>query len=458
MSLQRRLVLTILCVAPLLWLMSAGVATWQTHRSVDELYDSQLTLFARQLLAVDIEHDGDDGASLPRTRKLIRGGNRGHGDEDELGLAVWDASGKLLISDGGRHHFEFSPDKRGFYSEQDRHHDWRVFYLPSPDGEKFVAVGQRDHLRHGAVRHVVLAQLFSWLLPLPLLVGLLVFGVRRALAPVRQLGSELAARRIDDHQAVSTRVPDELTPLIDALNQLFARIAETLNKERRFTSDAAHELRSPLTALRVQAEVARLASDPAVANRALDQLMVGIDRAGRLIEQLLALSRLDRQGEGLSLEKIDWSRVVAGLTSGVLCSADPEGNRLHCEWCCDPAQVLPLAGDETLISLMLRNLLDNALKYSPAEGRVTLRLEPHQIAVLDEGEGVAGDALERIRERFYRPPGQTVPGSGLGLSIVEEVARLHGLSLQLGNRPEGGFIASLQPATKGHIPEASAKD
>ncbi|GGY08000.1 ATP-binding protein [Paludibacterium paludis] len=456
MSLQRRLILTIVLLAPLMWLLSAGVAVYQTKRSVDELYDSQLTLFARQLLTTDVGHDDDEHPRLPRTHKLIRGGDHGRSDEDELGLVVWDPEGNVLITDGGgRHHFPYIAGRRGFYLEGEGHQAWRVFYLPSPDGRRLVAVGQRDVLRHAAVKHVVMSQLISWMLFLPFLLIVLLFGVRRALAPVRQLGEALSERRVDDNTPVTVNVPAELAALIDALNGLFARIARTVEKERRFTSDAAHELRSPLAALRVQAEVARLATDPAVADRALDQLMRGIDRAGRLVEQLLALSRLERGEAKQVKEPIDWVRVVGAAVEACREAGRAGEGRVQCRWHVPGREALPMKGDETLLGLMLRNLIDNALRYSGESSPVIIEIDANRIAVTDEGPGVDPAHLARIRERFYRPPGQSATGSGLGLSIVEEVAGLHGLSLMLNNREPHGFEAVLaRPAAIGRMPES----
>ncbi|RXZ44769.1 ATP-binding protein [Crenobacter cavernae] len=301
-----------------------------------------------------------------------------------------------LIGDG----LQVGLGRLGFVDETVKGRRWRLFFLASPGGSLVVAVGQPYDFRDDALLEVLANQLLPWLLTLPILLLLIVVAVNRWLAPLSKLAEQLSHRQPHDSRPLATEVPSEARPLVDELNRLFSRVAETLGRERRFTTDAAHELRTPLSALRVQAEVATLAHDEATRTRALSKLMSGIDRATRLTEQLLALSRLD------------------------------------------PLHGLARA-DALLIALLLRNLLDNALRYGREGGVVELILSPEAIVVRDDGPGVPPEYLERVRERFFRPPGQEATGSGLGLSIVERIAELHSLALTLANRPEGGFMATL---------------
>ena len=228
---------------------------------------------------------------------------------------------------------------------------------------------------------------------------------------------------------------------MDALNALFTRINALLVRERRFTSDAAHELRSPLAALRVQTEVVQLAGDDeSMREHALDNLTVGIDRATRLVDQLLTLSRLDSLSDLADLEPVDWSLLVPMILVEQDRHAYAAGVILRYEQQGIPA---PLQGQALLLSLLVRNLVDNAIRYTPAGGTVTVRLAERLLTVEDNGPGVTTEHLARLGERFYRPPGQEQTGSGLGLSIVQRIAGLHGLKISFANRAEGGFIAKV---------------
>jgi len=443
-SLRLRLSLILLVVAPLVWALATVGAYFQTRHEINLLFDTQQTLFARQLLSSNLATRAGEVQELPKTRRLAGGGEHGGFDDDALSFAVFDAQGRLRFSGGDGKHFPADPAQRGFVVSAAKHQEpWRLFYLPAPDGQSTVVVGQKEGYRRELVWEVVGVQLAPWLAALPLLLLVLVWAIGRELAPLRATAHELAVRRADDASPLQVaRLASEVEPMVSALNQLFARTADTLARERRFTADAAHELRSPLAALKVQAEVAQLAErDPAARQRALGNLTVGIDRATRLVEQLLALSRLDPLSGLADTQPVDWRRVADAACADVATLAEQRGVRV--ERAGEAASALPLSGDETLLTLMLRNLLDNALRYGPPGGKVVLTLAPDAISVDDDGPGIAPNDLPRVRERFFRPPGQSEPGSGLGLSIVERIASLHGLTLSLANRPGGGFVASL---------------
>jgi two-component system, OmpR family, sensor histidine kinase QseC len=440
-SLQRRIVQALIFVAPLLWIASAAVALYQTRDEVHELYDGQLVMLAHQLAERRHFRHGeflpppDDDRELPNDDR--------ESTSHTLAQAIWLRDGTLVWEDGEGAALTPLPPRPGFYVRMTPHGKWRVYFLSTPDGRAMVAVGQNLRMRHEAAWHVVLSQLWAWLLPLPLLILALGFAVRRGLAPLNRLAASLTRRRADDLGPIDAPVPAEAQPLIDALNTLFARVGRTMERERRFTADAAHELRTPLAALRVQAEVAQMAQDPQVQRRALDNLGVGIERASRLVDQMLALSRLDPMQGLQHAAPVSWSAIAASVLQDVDLLVQRRGMQLECIWQDAPAEVLPVVGDAALLSLMLRNLLENALRYTPPGGRVRLLGSARSIRVEDDGPGVDPDCLEKLRQRFYRPPGQSEPGSGLGLSIVERIAELHGLRLDLGNLPQGGFCACI---------------
>jgi two-component system sensor histidine kinase QseC len=431
-SLRGRLMRMIMLVVPLVWLVATGLSGYAAWHEVNEQYDGQQRLFAQQLLY----------SSRAFVRPVPPYEHGEEGEVDHMALAVWNADGQLLMSDGEG--LALSPHSgfSGFLTldtEEGKH--WRVFYLS--DAHYSVAVAQELKERWEVVRGLLAAQWLPWLLMVPVLLLLLWRSVALGLEPLERVREELQHRAPDDPTPLSRAVPSELTPLIDGMNGLIARGAEMLSRERRFTADAAHELRTPLAALRVQAEVAQLSTTRQGSQHALAQLTLGIDRATRLIEQLLALSRLDPLQTPAHLAPLRWQVIATRAQEEAGHVAEERDIRVELQQSCPDAEVLPLSGDETLVGLLLRNLLDNAIRYSPDGATVTLELAADHVAVRDNGPGIPTEWLERVRERFFRPPGQSQPGSGLGLSIVERVAELHGLALQLENHPEGGLIARL---------------
>ncbi len=318
---------------------------------------------------------------------------------------------------------------------------WRLVWLSTPDKRYLVVVGQEWEYRDDMTRDIVQTSLIPWLIALPLMILLLLWLITCELKPLKKITQQLRQRSPDDDSPlIEKRVPQEVRPLMEELNALFARIGEMLVRERRFTSDAAHELRSPLAALKVQTEVAQLAHDDAgLRHHALSQLDEGIDRAARLVDQLLTLSRLE-SGEQLDQQPVDLALLLQQSVVEQYQKARAAGVEIMLS---APDVPVIRPGNALLLSLLIRNLLDNAIRYSQTGSRVELKLTHNGMMVMDDGQGVSEEALPRIGERFWRPPGQEKNGSGLGLSIVSQVARLHGMRVQFANREEGGFAVRI---------------
>ena len=239
----------------------------------------------------------------------------------------------------------------------------------------------------------------------------------------------------------------ELRPLLGAMNGLFARIDAALERERRFTADAAHELRTPLAALRAQWDVLRGARDEEERRRAETRLSAGLDRLDRLVTQMLALSRLESIERLEKTTAIAWAPLVEQAMGDVLALAERRRIELECEWPAARGPALPIEGDADLVGAMLRNLLDNAVRYAPEGSLVTLRFGRDGLSVENAGPAIPGEALARLGERFRRPEGQAERGSGLGVSIARRVAELHGLALSYRARRDGtGLVADLRRA------------
>ncbi|MEW5560947.1 quorum sensing histidine kinase QseC [Enterobacter asburiae] len=439
MSLRLRLTLLFILLTLVAWSCASFIAWQQTTHKLDKLFDTQQMLFAKRLSAMDFNELHVATPAL-RTKKKIK---HGHLDDDALAFAIFTTDGRMVLNDGdnGRdipYHYR----REGFDDGRIKNDDdeWRFLWLTTADEKYRIVVGQEWDYRQEMALDIVTSQLTPWLVALPLMVLLLILLLSRELAPLKKLARTLQRRTPDSDEQLSTEgVPGEVRPLVQALNQLFSRSHNMMVRERRFTSDAAHELRSPLTALKVQTEVAQLSmDDPASLEKALSQLHFGIDRASRLVEQLLTLSRLDSLAELDDVETLSLADLLQSSVMDIYHTAQQARIevRLHIT-----APEVRRKGQALLLSLLVRNLLDNAVRYSPRGSTIDVTLDARGFTVRDNGSGISPEALARIGERFYRPPGQDEPGSGLGLSIVQRIAALHHMSVVFSNAPEGGFIA-----------------
>jgi len=280
---------------------------------------------------------------------------------------------------------------------------------------------------------------------LPVLLLAMAWSVRRALRPVHVLTGELQGRGADDLRPVPvTQAPQELQPMLQAMNGLFTRIESTLERERRFTADAAHELRTPLAVLRAQWDVLRRATGEDERHRAEAQLNAGMDRMDRLVTQMLALSRLESTDRLPQARALQWTPLVEQALSDVLPLAERRRIELDCDWPAAGTPPMPLQGDADLMTVLLRNLLDNAVRYAPEGSTVRLRFGADRLAIENDGAALPPEVLAQLGQRFRRVDGQAESGSGLGVSIVQRIAALHGLTLRYGTQADGqGVVAEL---------------
>ena len=286
------------------------------------------------------------------------------------------------------------------------------------------------------------ALVWPLLAALPALAIAIWLGVGSGLRPLADLRRELARRGPGDLARLdAARAPLEIEPLVAELNRLFGRIDEALQRERRLTADAAHELRTPLAVLSTQAQVARRASSDAERNEALDALVAGSERAARLIEQMLTLARLESgQSEG-AVQRAD----LRALARAALADAAPFALGKNLDIALEDGATVEVTGHPGLLEILLRNLFDNAVRYTPAGGQVRIAVSSAggaaRVEVRDNGPGVPPQELARLGERFHRlaAPGET--GSGLGLSIVLRVAELHRGRVRFAPGPGGTGLA-----------------
>jgi len=319
---------------------------------------------------------------------------------------------------------------------------WRVYGAESPT--KVVQVAQPMSVRRQEAAQLALRTLAPFALLVPVL-GLIVWlAVGRALQPLQRLARAVKTRRVNAVEPLSAeRLPDEVRPLVDSLNDLLARLSAALDRERAFMADAAHELRTPLTALHLQlGELARASTESERAE-AMGRLSEGMQRAIRLVEQMLALARQEPRADPthtrFALDELG-REIVAELV--------PLADARRIDLGMSEAQAVFVRGEREAVATLIRNLVDNAVRYTPAGGRVDVSVErsaalPAQalVRVVDNGPGIARAERERVFDRFYRRPGTRQPGSGLGLAIVKAIAVAHGATVELGDGADGRGLA-----------------
>jgi len=316
---------------------------------------------------------------------------------------------------------------------------WRVFGVQAMT--RVIQVAQPMSVREQRAAELALQTLKPFALLLPVLALVIWIAVGHALEPLRRLTSQVKARRVNAlDDLTATQLPDEVQPLVLALNDLLGRLRAALERERAFMADAAHELRTPLTALHLQMGMLARASSEAERESAMGTLSAGVQRAIRLIEQMLALARQQPRAESPRVPvRLD------ELAREIVAELVPLADAGHIDLGVAAAQPATVAADNEALRTLLRNLVDNAVRYTPPGGRVDVTVENTasgpRLTVTDDGPGIPPDERTRVFDRFYRRAGTSPTGSGLGLAIVKAIADAHGASVTLGNGAEGKGLA-----------------
>ncbi|WP_110688018.1 ATP-binding protein [Salinicola aestuarinus] len=423
--------------------ITAIAALWSYHDTrdqIDELFDAELAQTARTVVALYFEYRGEAdralskrGPSLQLAPTIIPDSltdaptRVGHPYEKKLAFQIWDAQGRALLGMQLPGVLDSLTAEQGYTHLSDGEHDWRVFTLFDKDRKVWVSAAQRDDVRDELTWQIAIRDL------IPPVVGVLLIAVLIPFIIARGFSSQLRiSRQITERQPTflepidASRAPEEIRGMVTALNGLFARLAQTLDKERRFTADAAHELRTPLAGIKVHAQNLMEETATDSSHRAVRAIINGVDRMTRVVEQLLTLSRLE-SGQTVTRQNVDLNRLGQELAREMQPLVLQRA--LHFEQALPPG--LRIHSYENALYVLLRNLLDNAVRYTPAGGEVRLAMARQgqrlHIEVADSGPGIADDDQARVFDRFVRLAGQGTSGSGLGLAIVKAlVERLDG--------------------------------
>lgn len=429
MSLHRRLLVYLLIAGPTAWLIALLISIHKTEHEVNELFDTQMIHLAREVQSSVMTLGAAPMTQISQAPAGKDVTNLGESEVDDIAITVWNNQGQLILGDIASPLMPFEASTSGFVDSEIQGEVWRIYYMQSANAEVVIAAGQKAHERDELVWNLVASQIVPWLLILPFLLFGMSVAIRLALKPMSDLVGDLGSRRADDFSHLSIQnQPQELKPLLKAMNQLFQRIQGLLQRERQFLADAAHELRTPLAVLRAQWDVFKKTSDSKQKQLTLQQLDLGFERMERLVAQMLQMSQLDSTESLPDAQPIDWKLVIEHAVMDVLSLADTHKVDIEAIWPDDKTPVLPVRGNIVLMTALIRNLLDNAVRYSPPESTVYIQLTPTSISVSNTVKEHAKARIMRWGERFYRPAGSHQSGSGLGSSIVKRIAQLHGLS------------------------------
>jgi two-component system sensor histidine kinase QseC len=436
-SIQGRVLALVVAAAVALWVAVAWMTWQETRHELDELLDAHLAQSAALLVAQQLpEPDDDDTVDAPVLHRYA----------PRVAFQVFHEA-RLVLRSANAPLQPLAPLAQvhagGFRTVRSDGASWRVFATRAGQADTLVLVAEEMRARSSILAAILENTLGPLVLGLPALVLALWWSIRRALRPMDAVGRMLAGRRPDDFTPVdAASAPAEMRPMLEALNQLFGRIAALLASERRFIADAAHEMRTPLAAIRAQAQVAVMEDDPLRRRHALQATLAGCDRASRLAEQLLALSRVEAIA-GLETQPLDLAAVARDVLTELAGAALAKDQQLSL----DAPAPCPVLGNAALVAVLVRNLVDNAIRYAPAGAAVEASVRCDgasvELAVDNGGPPVAEADLARLGQRFFRVLGSDADGTGLGLSIVGRIAELHGAVLRFEPSRLGGLRASV---------------
>ncbi|CAG2145913.1 Adaptive-response sensory-kinase SasA [Cupriavidus yeoncheonensis] len=448
----------------LLWWLAAGLLAGiamatvliygQARQEANALFDYQMKQVAAALpsqFAVPVAPpffvEGGAGADLL------------HADEDVV-IHIWDGSGRSLYLS---HAHPALPARAelGFSNVSTAEGEWRLYSMQL--GPAVVQIAQPMSARRTLAARMALRTVAPLLLLLPLLAWLVWMAVGRGLRPLREIATQVRARDASSLAPLAVRpMPDEIAPLSHALDQLLARLSHALDTQRAFVADAAHALRTPLTALQLQAQLVERAEDPQARREALGKLRQGLERLTHLVAQLLTLARQEPGAVTLPHDPLDLPDLAAGVVADMAQAALDREIDLGMD--ADslpaarpirpirPACPIRIRGDADALRILLTNLIDNALAYIPRGSRVDVQVRHVQggheveLVVSDNGPGIPAAERGRVFDRFYRLPDAPTGGSGLGLAIVAEIAQSHGARLVLEDAAPGLRVRVTFPA------------
>ena len=362
--------------------------------------------------------------------------------DEKYQFQVWSDNGKLMISSANAPKQPLFDGREGFSNLVIDNVGWRTFTKHNTKSGIYIVVAEKYNMQFLLANSLALDDIYIMLLIYPL-AGLLIWLiVGGGLASIRRVADEVSHRVPNYLEPVNAQsVPSEIKPLVVELNKLFLRLHQALEREKRFAGDAAHELRTPLAALRTQTQVALKTLDETERKKLLNNVIIAVDRCTHVVQQLLTLSRLVPESNSLADTCVlDLGKLAAEIIAQLAPIALDK--KIDIELINDEKNPGIIVGNITALSILIRNLVDNAVRYTPSHGKISVSINKSQsgkvtLKVTDNGPGIPAELRARVFERFFRVLGNKSPGSGLGLAIVQQIAQLHEAQVKLGAPSSG---------------------
>lgn len=426
-SLKRNFLKRFFWVMLLAWTLIGTAIYSVTNHELDELYDGEMAQVAHVLLGIYSNQIFDADPEHRVTSSPFEGGEN---YEHKLAFQIWNNQGTLLMRSENAP-LEMMASEVGKFQTNALYDSLvRTLAIPSPDGKLVAHVAQNLDIRRDTATDIMELLTYGLILSFPVLMWLISQSINQGTQSLNSLSEKIAQRTEHNLESIeTTNVPYEIQGIVDALNKLMSRVKSTLGRERQFISDAAHELRTPLAGIKAHAQLA--IKDKSRRLSSLTRIVEGVDRTTRLANQLLTLSSVDAMNKLDKVQAVDLDKlmrtVISDLSTVVKEKSLQFVNKSEC--------VQSVSGNEDLLYILLRNLIDNSVRYSPTNSIITLDCSKtgHQLyfSVMDQGPGIASKHHQRVFDRFYRDIDNSSDGSGLGLAIAAEIAALHGAKIEL---------------------------
>jgi two-component system sensor histidine kinase QseC len=430
-SIRLRLIFFLGSLLIVAWAGIAASSIYSARKEVQELFDAHLSQSARVLHAL-VHHEMEELSLEANGNPVIVMdlSSQGHFYEGKLSFRVRGKDGKTWFMSEHAPDFNIKEPVNGFIDSRDTADAselWRVFILRDEIYGSTIEAAQSYQIRDELIMEITREVIWPFVIVTPFLIFMIWLGAGRSLRPLQAVATEVQNRNPQNLEEIDlSNVPVEVLPLFNSLNTLLSRLKKALSNERGFTSDAAHELRTPLAGIKAQAQVALRASDEKEKDTALRHVIIGIDNATHLVRQMLMLARLDPDIPKRKFEQQDLASILTEVAADVASLAVEKGVEIEVR---QVKGKMLIDGRAEALQVLIRNLLDNAVRYTPAGGWVkagiTSSPDGMVLKITDSGPGIAEEDKDRVFDRFYRGLGTGQTGSGLGLSIVQRVVDLH---------------------------------
>lgn len=416
-----RLYLLLILVATLILVMFVSLLKgYQSSiETAQRLFDERLINTAELIASAHTDQTTADSSQSPTS--------------DYLFFQVWDANGQLLTRSNTAPHIALSRFEKGFYDVNFKGFRWHNYVHPDPQSQRWIIVGERSDVRSSMAEDIVLATILPAFFGIVIAAILIWWLIGTGLKPLKNLSRQLASKQADDLKPIQLAdLPSEMSQLVKIINQLFWRLDQSFQREQRFAADAAHELRTPISALQIHLHNLRQTYGDDSEDWQLMQ--ASVDRMGHLVNQILMLYRTAPEQIAAKAERMDMYKLASEIIARDY--QQFEKRQQHIELIGESAL---MQGHVFALETLLQNLLNNASKYAPTNGHIVIHVHPTEkgvrLIVEDDGPGIPADQYERIFDRFYRYQNENsdlqLPGCGLGLAIVQHIIEMHHADIKL---------------------------